>query len=62
MTAISTKEIPIAAVDASSHRDLLTARELISSKLKSRRQHYYPVGPFFDIAMPKWTKGRMHPI
>ena len=36
MTAISTKEIAIATVDASSHRDVLTARELLSSQLKSR--------------------------
>ena len=47
MTAISTKEIPIAAVDASLHGDLLSARDLISSQLKSRRQQLLPRRPIF---------------
>ena len=62
MTAISTKEITIATVDASSHRDVLTERELLSSQLKSRRQQLLPRRPIFDVAMPEWTKRRMHPI
>ena len=34
MITRSIKEIPIATVDASSHKDLLTDRELMSSQLK----------------------------
>ena len=62
MITRSIKEIPIATVDASSHRDLLTDRELMSSQLKSDAHNYYPVGSFFDVAMPEWTKRRMHPL
>ena len=47
MTAISRKEIAIATVDASSHRDLLTDRELLSSQLKSRRLQLLPRRPIF---------------
>ena len=47
MTAISRKEKAIAAVVASSHRDLLTDRELISSQLKSRRPQLLPRRPIF---------------
>ena len=47
MTAISTKEITIATVDASSHRDLLTERELLSSQLKSRGPQLLPRRPIF---------------
>ena len=47
MRAISTKEIPIATVVASSHRDLLTDRELPSSQLKSRRPQLLPRRPIF---------------
>ena len=36
MTPISTQEITIATVFASSHRGLLTERELLSPQLKSR--------------------------
>ena len=62
MITRSIKEIPIATVDASSHRDLLTDRELMSSQLKSRRPQLLAVGPFLDVAMPEWTKRRMHPL
>ena len=47
MTSISTKEIALATVDASSHRDVLTERELLSSQLKSRRPQLLPCRPIF---------------
>ena len=47
MTAISRKEKAIATVVASSHRDVLTERELLSSQLKSRRPQLLPRRPIF---------------
>ena len=50
-------------IAGSSCRPQLSIQDLlIKLFLTPDARNCYLVGPFFDVAMPEWTKPRMHPI